>query len=202
MVTHNPSSKINLSDIQFAILTTAGKIITRSGISGLTIGALAKEMRTSETAIYQHYLTREDIIVSMLDYLTYDMDKRYTNTVNDTSDTEAMFVRLFRNQATFFIENPYFMTLVFSDGLLEECERVNTLISKIMDIKISHLLPIIVSGQENGLFRNDLSPEELAHIVMGTFRLLMYKWRISNFKINLKHRNERTIESILRLIKV
>lgn len=201
MVTNTPLPKINLSEIQFEILTAAGKIITLSGITGLTIESLAKEMKVPESIIYQHYLSREDIIVSMLDYLAYDMDMRFTNTTEETQDTEEIFFKLFRNQAAFFIENPYFMTLVFSDGLMEECARINNLISKILESKISHLMPIIVSGQENGYFRNDLPAEEMAHIIMGAFRLLMYKWRISNFKFNLKYRNENTIESILTLIK-
>ena len=201
MVSPGTSPKINLSDFQFEILTASGKIITRSGITGLTIENLAKEMQESEVTIYQHYLSREDIIVSMLDYLAYDMDMRFTHAVEGAEDTEEIFFKLFRNQAAFFIENPYFMTIVFSDGLMEEDERINNLISKILETKMSHLMPIIVSGQESGYFRNDLPAEEMAHIVMGAFRLLMYKWRISNFKFNLKRRNENTIESLLTLIK-
>lgn len=201
MVTPGTSPKINLSAIQFEILTAAGKIITHSGIAGLTIENLAKEMQTTETSIYQHYLIKDDIIISMLNYLAYDIDMCYTRAMEGKTDTEEMFVKLLRNQAAFFIENPYFVIVAFSDGLLEEYGRINNSISKIMDIKISHLMPIIVSGQENGYFRNDLSPEELVHIVMGAFRLLMYKWRLANFSFNLKPRNENMLQTVLTLIR-
>ena len=106
MVSPGTSPKINLSDFQFEILTASGKIITRSGITGLTIENLAKEMQESEVTIYQHYLSREDIIVSMLEYLAYDMDMRYTYAIEGAQDTEEIFFKLFRNQAAFFIENP------------------------------------------------------------------------------------------------
>ena len=42
-----------ISDRQLEIIEAAGKILTASGISGLTIKNLAKEMKFSESAIYK-----------------------------------------------------------------------------------------------------------------------------------------------------
>lgn len=195
------SSKIDLSERQFEIITAAGKLLTRSGVMGLTIKNLAKEMNFSESAIYRHFSSKEEIIVSMLYYLAYDMETRFTQAMNNSEDTETRFLKLFRNQAAFFTENPYFVIVVFSDGLLEESQRINKAIEKIMETKINHLMPIIVSGQKDRFLKSDLNPEELVHIIMGTFRLLMYKWRISNFEFNLKARNDKMLQSLLTLIK-
>lgn len=194
-------SKIDISERQFEIITAAGKILTRSGVHGLTIKNLGKEMQFSESAIYRHFSSKEDIIVSMLHYLAYDMNMRYNAALAGETDTESRFGKLLKNQAAFFTENPYFVVVVFSDGLMEESQRINTAITGIMQTKMKHLMPIITSGQENGCFRKDLSSEDLAHIVMGSFRLLMYKWRIANFEFNLKRKNKELIESILTLIK-
>lgn len=196
-----PTSRIDLSDRQFEIITAAGKLLTRSGVTGLTIKNLAKEMHFSESAIYRHFASKEDIIVSMLYYLAYDMDGRFKQAMNNAESAETMFLKLFRNQAAFFSENPYFVIVVFSDGLSEESERINKAIETIMETKMSHLMPIIVAGQKNGFLKTDLSPEELVHIIMGTFRLLMYKWRVSDFKFNLKARNDKMLQSLLTLIK-
>lgn len=192
---------IEMSARQFEIITAAGKLLTRSGVTGLTIKNLATEMHFSESAVYRHYSSKEDIIVSLLQYLAYDMNSRYDDALAGETDTESSFVKLLKNQAAFFTENPYFVVVVFSDGLMEESERINTAITEIMQTKMKHLMPIINSGQENGCFRKDLTSEDLAHIVMGSFRLLMYKWRISNFEFNLKRKNKQLIESILTLIK-
>ena len=192
---------IEMSARQFEIITAAGKLLTRSGVTGLTIKNLANEMHFSESAVYRHYSSKEDIIVSMLQYLAYDMNSRYDDALAGEVDPESRFVKLLTNQAAFFTENPYFVVVVFSDGLMEESERINAAITGIMQTKIKHLMPIINSGQENGCFRKDLTSEDLAHIVMGSFRLLMYKWRIANFEFNLKRKNKQLIESILTLIK-
>ncbi|HEY8661452.1 MAG TPA: hypothetical protein VIL78_20625 [Hanamia sp.] len=43
-----------------------------------------------------------------------------------------------------------------------------------------------MEGQQKGVFTNLITIEELMHIVMGTFRLQMFKWRIANFKFTLR----------------
>src|SRR5690606_26156808 len=159
------------------------------------------EMDFSESAIYRHFSSKEEIIISMLYYLANDMDARFKQAISTTDNTESMFLKLFKNEAVFFTENPYFVVVVFSDGLMEESERINKAIEKIMETKISHLMPLIVTGQKDGFLKTQLSPEELTHIIMGTFRLLMYKWRISNFEFNLKVRNDRMLKTLLTLIK-
>lgn len=196
-----PVSEIEMSARQFEIVTAAGKILTKSGISGLTIKNLAKEMDFSESAIYRHYPGKEDIIVTMLDYLAYDMDMRYKKALEGETNPQEQLVKLLTNQAVFFTENPYFVVVVFSDGLREESERINQSSTILMQTKIGHLLPILEMGQKAGCFRSDLPAEDLVHIVMGSFRLLMYKWRVANFNFNLKAKNKNLIKSILTLIQ-
>src|SRR5690554_227181 len=160
------NTRTELSERKFEIITVAGKLLTRSGVLGLTIKNLAKEMNFSEGAIYRHFSSKEEIIISMLYYLASDMDVRFTQAINHSDDTETQFQKLFRNQAAFFTENPYFVVVVFSDGLMEESERINAAIEKIMETKISHLMPLIVTGQKDGFLKTQLSPEELTHIIM------------------------------------
>mgnify|MGYP000995151449 FL=1 len=58
-----------VSDRQIEIIEAAAKLLTNSGVSGLTIKNLAKEMKFSESAIYRHFESKEDIILSMLDFV-------------------------------------------------------------------------------------------------------------------------------------
>ena len=52
-----------LSGRQIEIIEAAGRILTVSGISGLTIKNLANEMKFSESAIYRHFKSKEEIII-------------------------------------------------------------------------------------------------------------------------------------------
>ncbi len=190
-----------ISERQFEIIEAAGKILTTSGVSGLTIKNLAKEMKFSESAIYRHFTSKEEIIIALLDYLAKSMDERYTNAISAKQTPEEKFTTLFQNQFSFFKNNPHFVVAVFSDGLMEESQRINETILKIMAVKMKHLIPIILEGQKKKIFVNSVTPDELMHIIMGTFRLQMFKWRMSNFQFDIIKNGNTMIQSVLTIIK-
>lgn len=192
---------MKITERQFEIIQAAGKILTNGGIGGLTIKNLAKEMKFSESAIYRHFTSKEDIIVALLEYLAENMDQRYSNAISASMHPEEKFTQIFLSQFTFFKENPYFVVAVFSDGLMEESERINQTILKIMAVKMRYLMPIIIEGQQKGVFTNSITSEELIHIVMGTFRLQMFKWRVANFEFDIHRSGNNLIQSVLTLIK-
>jgi AcrR family transcriptional regulator len=191
---------MDITPRQTEIIEAAGKILTSSGVSGLTIKNLAKEMGFSESAIYRHFKSKEEIIVAMLNYLAYDIDKRLSN-LNKPVEPDEQFKSLFREQFRFFSLNPHFVVAVFSDGLMEESQLINKNILKLMNVKIKHLMPIIMEGQQTGSFTNAITTDELLHIIMGTFKLQMFKWRIANFEFDIKRNGENMIQSLLTLIK-
>lgn len=190
-----------ISDRQLEIIEAAGKILSASGVSGLTIKNLAKEMKFSESAIYRHFASKEEIIITLLEYLATSMDERYSNAISSEQSPEGKLKTLFQNQFSFFKKSPHFVVAVFSDGLMEESQRINETISKIMGVKIKHLMPIILEGQQKKVFTNSITADELIHIVMGTFRLQMYKWRVANFQFDIIRNGDNLIHSVLTLIK-
>ena len=190
-----------MKERQLEIIEAAGKILTDSGVKGLTIKNLAKQMKFSESAIYRHFTSKEAIIVAMLNYLAESMDERLTKAVRPDDPPDEKLKCLFQNRFTFFKKHPHFVVVVFSDGLLEESGRINEAIFNIMDVMKKHLWPIIREGQEQGVFTNAVPTEELIHIIMGTFRLQKLKWRIANFKFDLKKDGEKRMKSLLLLLK-
>lgn len=189
-----------LSERQLEIIGAAGHILTAEGVGGLTIKNLANEMNFSEAAIYRHFSGKEEIIVAMLNYLAQRMDQAYSD-LSRITDTEERFKAIFQQQLKFFRKNPHFVAVVFADGLLEESRRINDGIAKIMAVKIKHLAPVIKEGQQRGIFTAAIHAEDLTHIVMGAFRLQMFKWRISDFQSDIKKTGDAMIRSILVLIK-
>jgi AcrR family transcriptional regulator len=190
-----------ISDRQLEIIEAAGKILTTSGVSGLTIKNLAKEMKFSESAIYRHFTSKEEVIIALLEYLAENMDLRYNSAIVQDHTPEQKFKALFKSQFSFFKKNPHFVVAVFSDGLLEKSERINETIIKIMAVKMKHLAPVINEGQLKGVFTNSITTEELLHIIMGTFRLQMYKWRVAHFQFDIERNGENMIQALLTILK-
>jgi len=190
-----------ISDRQFEIIEAAGKILSASGVSSLTIKNLAQAMKFSESAIYRHFDSKEEIVVAMLGYLAENMDDRLSKVIsaqkNPTENLEAIFL----DQFAFFSKNPHFVVAVFSDGLMEASQKINAAILHIMQVKMKHLMPVIMQGQQQGFFTNAITTEEMMHIIMGSFRLQMFKWRIANFQFDIQRQGVSMLHAISTLIK-
>ena len=191
----------NVSDRQLEIIEAAGRTLTAAGVSGLTIKNLAKEMKFSESAIYRHFASKEDIIVALLEFMAENMDERLSGVISAAKTPEERFIRVFKNQFSFFEKNPHFVVAVFSDGLLEESERINAAFLRLMQVKMKHMMPILMEGQQQGFFTNAITTEELMHIVMGAIRLQMFKWRIAHFQFDIKRAGDNMTQSLLTLIR-
>lgn len=190
-----------ISDRQFEIIEAAGKILSASGVSGLTIKNLAQEMKFSESAIYRHFNSKEEIVVAMLEYLATNMDERLSKVISNQKNPQVNLEAIFRNQFVFFAKNPHFVVAVFSDGLMEASPKINAAILHIMQVKIKYLMPVIMQGQQQGLFTHAVASEELVHIIMGSFRLQMFKWRIANFQFDLERQGASMLHAISTLLK-
>lgn len=190
-----------ISSRQTEIIEAAGKILSAHGVGGLTIKNLANEMQFSESAIYRHFSSKEDIIVAMLLHLADNMDERFSMAIKTNPDPVQRFTELFKSQFAFFKTHPHFVVAVFSDGLLEDSERINAAIANLMGTMRKHMLPVIQQGQKQGVFTKQVKAEALLHIVMGAMRLHMYQWRIQNFKPDIKRSGDALIKTLLTLIK-
>jgi TetR/AcrR family fatty acid metabolism transcriptional regulator len=138
--------------------------------------------------------------MAMLTFLAESIDQRLSNIIG-SSDPKDKFKAMFREQFRFFNLHPHFVVAVFSDGLMEETQRINDAILNLINVKMKHLMPVIIEGQQKGIYTNALTAEELTHIIMGAFKLQMFKWRIANFQFDIIRNGENMIQSILTLIK-
>lgn len=186
---------------QFEIIEAAGKIITEYGLAGLTTKKLAETVGFAESALYRHFKGKAEIIDTMLQYLAADMDKRLTACVSKLDDPFEKLKAVFNDQFDFFEKNPHFLVAIFSEGLLEESKQINAAIMQIMATKRKHLLPIIKQGQLEGIIGTSVSTEDILHIIMGSFRLHMLQWRMTEFSFDVKLKGNKLMKSVFTLIK-
>ncbi len=71
-----------------------------------------------------------------------------------------------------------------------------------MAVKKKYLLPIIKRGEKERTFTTNLSAEELAAIIiMGSLRLQMLQWRMSDYVFDVKLKGNKLMTGIITLIK-
>ena len=190
-----------ISDRQLEIIEAAGRILTSSGVSGLTIKNLAKEMKFSESAIYRHFKSKEEILVALLSLLKKNMNKRLTSEIKPQNTAAENFKAVFTSQFNYFKKNPHFVVAVLSDGLLDESEEIKTIILQLMQNKMQLLAQILEQGKQTNEFTTEISTEDLLPIILGSFRFQMLKWKLSNFQYDITTEGNKTIHNILTLIQ-
>jgi len=193
--------KVTTTKRQFEIIQAAGKILISSGINGLTTKNLAIEMGFTESALYRHFKCKHDIIAAMLNYLADNMQQRFDKIITKSQTPKDNLTALFNSQFDFFSDNPYFVIAVLSDGLMQESETINQCIKSLMAIKSKHLIAIINQGQTQGIFTQNITVKQTVHLIMGSFRLLILKWRMDDFTFNIKLYGNQTIQTLLTLLE-
>jgi AcrR family transcriptional regulator len=189
-----------MTDRQHDLIDAAGRILTRSGVTGLTIKNLAIELGFTEAAIYRHFKSKEDIIVAMLEHLLENANDRCKAVMDSGFPPDLALLELFRSHLRYFKAHPHFVVAVFSDGLLEGAGPINDTLFKILGVNRMYLVPILVKGQQQGVFTTAMSPEQLVQLVMGSFRMEMFKWRIAQFSYDIESQGDSMLTALLALI--
>ena len=194
----------NTNDIsirQLEIIEVSGKILIEKGIKGLTTKTVASEMNFSESAIYRHFKSKEEILVALLSLLKQSMNKRLTSEIKPQNSATENFKAVFASQFNYFKKNPHFIVAVLSEGLLDESEEIKRIILQLMQNKMQLLAQILEQGKQNNEFTTEISTEDLLPIILGSFRFQMLKWKLSGFQYDITTEGNKTIDNLLALIQ-
>ena len=190
-----------ISNRQLEIIEVSGKILIEKGIKGLTTKTVASEMNFSESAIYRHFKSKEEILIALLSLLKQNMNKRLTAEIKPQNTAVENFKAVFTSQFNYFKKNPHFVVAVLSDGLLDESEEIKTIILQLMQNKMQLLAQILEQGKQTNEFTTEISTEDLLPIILGSFRFQMLKWKLSNFQYDITTEGNKTIDNLLALIQ-
>jgi AcrR family transcriptional regulator len=193
--------KMEIKPRQLEIIEAAGKLLTKAGVSGLTIKNLAVEMNFSESAIYRHFPSKEEIILTLLQYLHENVARMMKNEPR-SGDFKKEFYSLFKRLTRYFKENPYYVVVVFSEGLLDESAPISEKIIQLMDTLTQHVQSLVEDGQKMQLITGLLTSEQITQIIIPAFRHQMFKWKVTNFESDIDYKIESLFLSLMELLKV
>ena len=186
---------------QKEIINVSIKLIAEKGIQQLTIKNISKSMRISEPAIYRHFGNKLDILLAILSNFK-DTKLNIIKQVKsiDKSVFEQM-EQLFKAHFQRFTVNPALAAVIFSEEIFQNDKRLSAEVSAIMKLSQESMSTLIKKGQGNNEIRNDIPQEQLSLIIMGALRLIVKKWKLSDFSFDLEKEGADLWKSIKKLIK-
>lgn len=194
--------KIDISIRQKEIIEAAGKILISKGIKGLTTKNLATQMGFSESAIYRHFSTKDDIFVLMFNAMLENFQIRLNDIVSEDKSALLKLQAIFESQFEYFSENPSNIVAVLADEIYFEGDRVKEAFLKIFGYKQTLITTVLQQGKSEGSIRTDIDTEQLLYIIMGSYRIQMLRWRHAGFEFDLQAQGKQTFRSLLILISI
>lgn len=188
------------TDRQKEIVDSSVKLIAHNGIQSLTIKNISKEIGISEAALYRHFLNKSDIIMAILDSFQ-EISCCVFDTVWEEGSTSIDKIRAFvMDRYDRFSANPELAKVMFSEEVFQNDERYTQKIFEIMEEHKDKLMAILQVGQDNNEIRNDIDCISLIRIVVGSMRMLVTQWCLSNFTFNLKQQGINLWNAVEKLI--
>ncbi|MBW7848779.1 MAG: TetR/AcrR family transcriptional regulator [Bacteroidales bacterium] len=187
---------------QLEIIQSSLRLITESGIQGLTLKNLSKEIGISEPAIYRHYESKIAILESLLGYFSEQTSMIFNTDMYRGEVALEKINRIFEANFQFFAASPTFVSVVFAEEMFRNEPLLTAKVSAIMNDNMRAVSSILDEGKRLGQLRTDIETPHLVQMVMGALRLLIKQWQMDGFSFDLVASGRSLMESLKRLLMI
>ncbi len=188
------------SERQEQIIDEAIKIIDEKGIQGLTIKNLSKAIGISEPAIYRHFESKTDIIIAIIDILK-ETAEFFAQMITGRSGTAMEKISfMLNNIISVFKENPSLVSVIFAEEIFKNKPDLKEKILWVLNKNEETIENILIKGKEEGNINEDLNVQSLALIIMGSFRLLVKRWKMEDYNFDLERETQNLLTTLNKLI--
>jgi len=191
-------ARISTEERQNMIIDEAIKIIHIGGYQSFSIRELSKQVKISEPAIYRHFLNKEDIVLGILNRII-ELDNLVEKELKSKKTAKEKFKDFILVRIKFLEKNPEMTSVLFSEDIFNNSD----ILSKKMKIMIQKRKQLISDILEDAKYTGEIpniSTENLLSIVMGSIRMIVLEWRMSNYKFSLVKRGESILQTLDELI--
>lgn len=192
---------MEITERQQQIINVSLELISESGIQSLTIKNLAKKIGFAESAIYRHYDNKIQILLAILDFFRQNTAMFFLNQLNSNATALQKIETLFQNHFAKFTASPSLVAVIFSEEIFRNEKELSEKVTEIMNGNSANLKTIIEAGQSAGEIRADIEAAHMAVIILGSLRMFVKKWQMSNYNFSLIEKGAEFTNSIKELIK-
>lgn len=190
-----------ITERQQEIINVSLNLIAEGGIQSLTMKNLAKKIGFAESAIYRHYENKIQILLAILDFFKQSTEHLFTNQINSNDNALIKIENLFQNHFKKFSDSPSLVSVIFSEEIFRNEIELTEKVKEIMSKNITSVQTIIENGQKNGEIRNDIDASHLSVMIMGSLRMFVKQWHMSDYKFNITEKGSAFIKSIITILK-
>lgn len=186
---------------QQQILETAIALIDEKGIQGLTIKNLANEIGISEPGLYRHFGSKFEILHTILSNFRDLMVANREFITNSDLSGDLKLKMIYQRVINIFTQTPALISVIFSEEIFSNDQKLTKLVRSIMEIKEKLVGEIFYELQQENIVTERINAEMFKLMYFGSLRLLVKKWKMSNYDFDLVIKGEELFNTIFNLVR-
>ncbi len=181
------------------IIETALEIIFEQGISSFTMRKLAQQIGISEAAIYKHFSSKKEIVNLLVD--TFLGDNRFYSNLEKYKDPCKTLYEIMKQQFAYLEANPRITAIIFQDEIFREYPELNKKFVDRQKQREELLAKFLSKEQKAGNISQEVDPQKLALIYMGSIQISIMRWKNHGFNYSLTKEASEIMDTLTPVMK-
>lgn len=190
------NTEIRQEQIKQAVLD----IIYTDGLKNLSTRNLANRISMSEGAIFRHFPTKQDIILSIINDVQKDFIGKLRKIANKKVEPESRLEEFVCETVNYLIKNKGITMLLFSEASHNNDASMKSRLQQIFNNQKKLISKIFLDGIAAGTWNKDVPVESLAMLYMGIPVSLNIELILSGGKFHADNFCGSMIQLLLRIL--
>lgn len=171
---------------QQGIIKSARAVIFLKGIERLTVREIAKELKVTNSALYRHFKSKDEIISLLIedieDTLLSAIQEAANKDVGPLQKLESIFMSHMSYSEQ--MKGTSFTVINQVSGLKDS--RLKKKMLEVLNKYLKTIKEIVAQGIETGIFRKEINPTSASIVFFGTIQSMVTLWCLSGYKHSLR----------------
>ena len=168
------------------IVDKAIELLSTGGLPALTTKNLAQAVGVSEPALYRHFTNKLEILAAILSRQERNLPRLFERSAERGGSVLDQIEQVYAGIFQGFAKYPARSAVAFAEEIFRQESALSEQMNRIIATVEEKILTLLKSEPGRRECRIDVPPEDLAHMMMGSSRLLVTRWRIGNHAFDLE----------------
>jgi AcrR family transcriptional regulator len=179
------------------LVITAIAIIHENGLQGLSTREVAKREGISESTIFKHFKSKNELILAVLDHYSQYDEAIMKSTMMWGLTAKGRILHLMDSYLIFYENYPEITAILQSYNNLLHDEELKQKVLSIVRKREKNIKYFVDQALEMHELRPVVNSECLVDVIAGTFQRCVLRWRMQAFAFALREQTLASLEMVL-----
>jgi len=172
---------------QKQIINAAAKLIVKYGSEHVTVRRIAKEIGTSESAIYRHFKSKKDILSLLVDDIENSLLSDFESYINRPCTLKTL-ESVFMNHMSHIVQRRGVSFQVIAEIVSLGDKKLNKKVCDAISMYTNRIRDVLSEGVKAGVVRRDIDLEAMSTLFFGMTQGLVNIWTLSQYSFDLEQK--------------